>query len=203
MGIPITAGSLQVTYQGKTIALDVFTNAIGAVMVVIAENQNGNWSVVDTIDSMLTVAEIQQDGGLANYITTSVSAINAGLAALFPVKPPTYTAGSIPAIQPTTDAEALAAVTAILNGGTINVPVAPIPAQMAADYAGLWTAVPVGESVPWANGSITKQAAALAVYASPDGAQILFCPASDLNAIAKANQYIASAWKAAYGFVCQ
>lgn len=200
MGVPLANGSLVLKYNGETIALDEFLNVVGANMVDVVLAGPDGWDIVYTIDPMLTMAEVQQVGGIVQYETNTAQAINADIAKIFPMNAPSFVPGPFSAREPTSDADALALVQVWSDSGHFNVPATPIPQALKDAFAAFWS-VPVGWSESWAGGSLTKTGNALAEYCDPSGIPVIpLCPASDLNAIAKLSPAIAATWKREFGF---
>ena len=205
MGYPVQASAPQTIINGNTYAVGAFSNnsAMGLLYQIgVFALVGGGWNAVNIPFNYANpgdmTAAVQKAGGINQFIATIAPAINQvfaahGFTAILSIPPTDYSQ------EPTTDDAAIADVVQVLSFSKFVGAV--IPPLMRKDYDNYWAMTPNGNSQNIWGGSITKLAAALAVYCDPAGVFVPLCPLSDLNAIAKMNSHIEAAWKAAYGFV--
>ena len=84
------------------------------------------------------------------------------------------------------------------KGGTIANASQIVPA-----YQQYWQNAPVGSTVDFAGGKLSRTGGAQAVYTGPDGKTYSMSPTSDLNIIAAQNPAIAETWRNEFGMVPQ
>lgn len=207
MGYPIQANAPTVTDGGKTYAVGGFkmNTMIGleyAAGVFILGSQG--WDIYNCPALYINDGDFTRDVQAKGGITSFLAWLNTKVNEVFATHniQAVFTIPVTGAVEPTTDDAALLAVQAAINLGKFAGH--EIPAQLRADFDAYWTdAIAVGDSRIFANGSITKLGKCLGIYAGPDGAILAIPPNADLNAVAKANQNIAAAWKDAYGWTPQ
>ena len=213
MGIPVKQSDPQITIQGMSYALTVFTSDLGIFQVIVAVNQGSEWYQIGSPYQDTTrpgdffypqsLNDIRTKGGTAGFFSWLKDRINFALAArpgALSLLQLSDTANPVIA-EPTDQTSAQSAIIAMVNSMRFAVPYPTISSKMRADYDGYWTPASDGSSLQWANGSLTKLGVNLALYADPSGTLVALSPVSDLNAIAKAAPGIAAKWKADYGFI--
>jgi len=75
--------------------------------------------------------------------------------------------------------------------------------QIVPAYQQYWQNAPVGSTVDFAGGKLSRTGGAQAVYTGPDGKTYSMSPTSDLNIIAAQNPAIAETWRNEFGMVPQ
>lgn len=195
MGLIITQQDPQITYQNRQIAIACQSSMIGMIFC-IAENLGGTWTALFW-GAPVQSSSIDAAGGVDAFVRQLADSANAFFATNIKMLEFSVSPSGIAGNDPSS------VVTALRNGKMVDkTPAAIIPAQMRRDYDYYFSAaIPVGSSITWSNGSITKLGTALAIYSDPAGVMFSLCPISDLNAIAKSNKHIAAAWQRDYGFV--
>lgn len=84
----------------------------------------------------------------------------------------------------------------IATGTTSQSSIAP---NIQTDYQNYWKNTPVGQTVNWAGGTLTRDAFGSGTYTSPDGKTQTLTPTSNLNEVAQSNPNIAAQWTGQYG----
>ena len=206
MGYPIDTKSPQVKVASGTYTVSAFpfNSVIGATfnIYVLQQQPDGSWNSLSGGQySYLTpgtiMSAVTKAGGFAAYMTTMVATfINPTLNG---VGAPGLVLPTITA-NPSTDAEAMIAIQAAIDGASFPASVPVIPPALTADYANWWTFMPDVYSLAAHGGVFVKIGADLVIYAGLDGSLTGLSRESDLNAVAKKAAGLAAYWKTAYGF---